>query len=210
MWEFYFYFVSCTERINLQFTNWPGLWSMMIYHTEWKPTSQFHDRCEYHTIKNPAEIVDHKWCVLSYRYTSYFLKTSDATSQKIYMLNKITSKEIHNCTTHNIICVPNGTFTAEDTTDRSVGLLPCAVLFFTLWMTSHFNVYCRLLTQAYEQQADGRMDQHDHLYSLWSFPRAFSVKITLSLPMTNYCKFKPLWISYADEVVRIASSRHYS
>lgn len=73
-----------------------GFMKQMIYHTEWRPTFQSNDPCEYCTIKNPAETVDHDYCVLSgpqlpqnsNRYTSYFPKMSNATPQKVYMLNK--------------------------------------------------------------------------------------------------------------------------
>lgn len=95
-----------------------------------------------------------------------------------------TSRESHNCTTHyNAISGPKGTFTVVDTTVQQESFHGC----YSSDSESHhiFSLYCRLLTQAYEQQANGEKDrQVSDFYTAFKISMFFTSLSTYSLLTT--------------------------
>lgn len=148
LWEqIYFYFVSCTERFNLQFTNnWPGSWSKWL--TAQDDGLQFnppdpHTRCTMQ-LRQLSRLLSGIQFSCKSVVTEYSLSkhkfTKNLQRKQIFSCQNKKNKESHDCTTHNKsmsgpIKVHLQQRTGQFSRSRFV-----FVFFFTLWITSHVSV----------------------------------------------------------------------
>jgi len=86
-------------------------------------------------------------------------KFTKPTEKTDFSCKTKTSKESHDCTTHNNSISGPKRYIYSSGHDSSVGLVSWLCYSSDFELHHIFSLYCRLLTQAYEQQANGEKDQ---------------------------------------------------
>lgn len=163
----------------------------MIYCTGWRPTvqSSWPSYGLYYQQQSMFDVSSQSFSSSSHHlWLNTFLKLSKhkftkPTEKTDFSCKTKTSKESHDCTTHNNSISGPKRYIYSSWHDSSVGLVSWLCYSSDFELHHIFSLYCRLLTQAYEQQANGKKDQQVSMTFIQPsrFPKVFYVIINLFL-----------------------------